>query len=530
MSPDLEAVLAHISTQLDELEARPESELTDEEKQQKADLEAEKKQVEDLQARSEKPAETEVERLRRELRERTQRDTAKAIATEITSRIREEQESESKQLAEMVRSEVSGMMGGDVEDVVRSVMKSMRGGSRFAGQGAKEDFVDHIAGGGDYKALDPAGHTRVDHKGAQTECKEIWESKSIGRFFSIVSRAQRSDMFLSEGEKQFVHEIVAGRGRRLDGKVATALAEATDSAGGFMVPQEWMPDILGLLRAATTVRRAGPRIVPFNKQMNQTSISSGATASYTAENATIAASNQVFAEAPLLTPKNLTGLVPVSNYLLADAAAAEELVRADLAEVMALREDLAFLRGTGSGGEPLGLRNKSGITLNPIAVPANGFQPTIANLRQIRATFRNLNSGAVRLAWFFHPGFLNYLETRTDTTGRFLLESNLLGINDDGTSGVIDGVPFYTSTQIPNNLTVGTSTNASDVMLVNMAETIVGINQELEIAVSSEASWNDGSSWNSAFQQNQTLFRAVIRHDIAHRRPQQIVVQTGVLI
>ena len=38
----------------------------------------------------------------------------------------------------------------------------------------------------------------------------------------------------------------------------------------------------------------------------------------------------------------------------------------DLVEVIALKEDIEFLRGTGSGGGPLGLRNKVGITLDPI--------------------------------------------------------------------------------------------------------------------------------------------------------------------
>src|SRR5207253_43222 len=110
---------------------------------------------------------------------------------------------------------------------------------------------------------------------------------------------------------------------------------------------------------------------------------------------------------------NLTGLVPVSNYLLADAPQAEAFVRADLVEVMALREDLAFLRGTGSGGEPTGFRNMSGITLNPISLTGapNGFQITLGQTRRIKAVYRSLNARAVRLVWFFNPSVITYLET-----------------------------------------------------------------------------------------------------------------------
>jgi HK97 family phage major capsid protein len=366
---------------------------------------------------------------------------------------------------------------------------------------------------------------KVSNSRAEDEAKEILESKSLGRYMGILTRAHRGEMYLSEGEKAFMHQMVQRKAAQIP------LAEMTDAAGGFLVPQEWMDDILGLLRASAVVRLAGPRIIPFNKQMNQTSIVTGATAGYTAESSRITPAGMEFGEAVLLTPKNLTALVPISNYLLADAAGADAIVRQELVTIIALAEDFNFLRGTGAGGAPTGLLNISGHTNNPITVPTNGFQPSVADLRKIRAQFRNLNSGAVRLAWFFHSAFLAYLETLTDADGRFLLDSALLQLNDDGISGVIDGTPFFLSNQIPINLTQGSSTNATDLTLVNMDELIVGMNQDLELAVSTEAAWSpDGSTWNSAFQQNQTLFRAVIRHDINHRRPNQIMIQHGVLV
>jgi HK97 family phage major capsid protein len=310
-----------------------------------------------------------------------------------------------------------------------------------------------------------------------------------------------------------------------------ALAEGTPSAGGVLVPREYMDDLLGLLREQAVVRRANPRSQRFQKEMYQTSVSTGATAFYTQENAQIPISEESFAEAPLLTPKNLTALVPASNYLLRDAAEAEDFVRADLAEVLALREDLAFLRGTGTLGEPRGFRNIVGITLDPLAPGASGIQLSLANIRRIRAVFRSQNAGAVRPTWFFNPEFLTYLETLEEMsggspTGRTLLDAETITYNDEGmTSGRFDGVPFFSTTQLPNGTTGGNPT--TELYLVNMAETILGENQELEIDLSREASYWDGAAWVSAFQNNQTLFRAVMRHDIAHRRPSQIIVQTG---
>ncbi len=62
--------------------------------------------------------------------------------------------------------------------------------------------------------------------------------------------------------------------------------------------------------------RLGPRTVDVKKLLSVLSMSSGATAYYTAENAAIPVSEPTFAEGALLAPKELTALVPVSNRLL----------------------------------------------------------------------------------------------------------------------------------------------------------------------------------------------------------------------
>lgn len=520
---DLAQLIEHLSSQIEELNEKAEKEgLSEEETTKKAELEAKKIEAEKT---AEKDDDDEVEALRAELSERKRRDAARKLAEEIVAKKKEEDERESEAMTELVREEVAKMLGGnDLAGVVESVLKATRGGSRWLGDGAAEELVDHVAKGGEVTTVDKPNIT-VSGDRAKAEAKDILESKSMGRYMGILARAQRGEMYLSDGEKEFMSQQLQRKAAQIP------LAEMTDIAGGFLVPQEWMDDILGLLRASAVVRLAGPRIIPFNKQMNQTSIVTGATAGYTAESSRITPAGMEFGEAVLLTPKNLTALVPISNYLLADAAGADAIVRQELVTIIALAEDFNFLRGDGSGGAPIGLLNISNITEDPITPASNGFEPSIADLRMIRAQFRNLNAGAVRLAWFFHSAFLAYLETLTDSDGRFLLDSALLQLNGDGISGTLDGTPFYLSNQIPINLTQGSSTNATDLTLVNMDELIVGMNQDLELAVSSEAAWSsDGSTWNSAFQQNQTLFRAVIRHDINHRRPNQVMVQHGVLV
>jgi HK97 family phage major capsid protein len=483
------------------------------------------KQTATLEGR--KADESELARLRREARERTEQEKAASIVEGVKAAVVQDIEAEQQRVEtyvhELLKKELGG---GGMDDVVSRVLANHRTPSRFAGEGADLEHVKGLAEGGRTDDRNPAGQRRTIEVAASKECEAIVEGKNLVHFMSIIARKTRN-LPLSDGEGQFLNMVHKA-----------ALAEGTDASGGYLVLPQWMPDILAILRAQAVVRRANPRIVPFNKQMNQTSLATGSTAYYTPENANIPTSDLTFAQQAILTPHNLTAMVAVSNYLLNDAPAAEAFVRDDITQVIALREDLAFIQGAGTGGEPLGLKNKAGVTSNPVAPGANGFQATLSNLRTIRNQARLFNlNGAGRFVWFFHPAFVSYLETLQvqyagSPSGQFLADANILRYDENTNSGVIDGVPFFTTTQIPINITTGTSTNTTYLLYTNIAETIVGENQQLTFDVSSEASYtpDGGTTWINAFQTNQTLFRAVLRHDITHRRPNQIVVQNGVII
>jgi len=136
--------------------------------------------------------------------------------------------------------------------------------------------------------------------------------------------------------------------------MAKALAEGTPGAGGYLVESEVADEVLRLLRARSAVMQLGPTVVSVKKELLVTSIASGTSAFWVAENAAIPPSEPTFSQTPVLRPKELAALPAVSNRLLRDAAEVpdiEEVLRSDLAEVLALRADLAFLQGTG-GAEP----------------------------------------------------------------------------------------------------------------------------------------------------------------------------------
>jgi HK97 family phage major capsid protein len=361
--------------------------------------------------------------------------------------------------------------------------EQQRPGSRFAGSAAAPSFVEMIAAGETVKTVSPPAK----------------DSPTTGIAHWMATKA---------------------------------LAEGSGASGGFLVPIQYASDVLTMLRARSAVMRLNPTIVPVEKELDITSLSTGASAAYVAENARIPVTEQTFAQSVLLRPRDLAALVPVSNRLLRDAASnpsVERIIRDDLAEVIALRADLAFLRGTGAAGEPLGIRNTAGMTPAP-NLGVNGGTPSYDSLKDVVAAIRAQNAPFDNPGWIFHPRLLNTLEKVKDASGRYLAETNLLTFDATGGGGTLLGYPFRTSSQIPINLTTGSSTDTTEVFYSSdWSEAWIGEEIALRLEVSGEASYStDGTTWNSAFQQQQTLFRAVTCHDIGLRRPNLFSVMQGV--
>jgi HK97 family phage major capsid protein len=262
------------------------------------------------------------------------------------------------------------------------------------------------------------------------------------------------------------------------------------------------------------------------------SLASGAAAAYTAENARLPVAEETFSQEVILRPKDLGVVVPISNRLLRDAAQnpdVEQLIREDLAEVMALRADLAFIEGPTGGAGPTGIINSGGLTNAP-DLGANGRTPTFDDLKATVAALRAANAPFRSPGWVFNPRLISTLETIKDDVGRYLADTNLLTFDATGQGGTLLGYRFRTSGQIPITKTTGTSNDTSYVIFSSDWDTCwIGENQALEIDVSDSAPYStDGTTWNSAWQQRQHVFRALASHDIGLVRPSFFTVLDGV--
>jgi HK97 family phage major capsid protein len=325
--------------------------------------------------------------------------------------------------------------------------------------------------------------------------------------------------------------------------VTKALVTGTGSAGGFIVPPDYMNEIIELLRAQAVVRAAGPRNIPMPRgTMTLPGQASAATASYAGEAQAISSSQQTLNDI-VASFKKLTALVPVSNDMMRYAdPAIDAFVRDDLVKVIALAEDYAFMFGVGTAYQPRGFLsfangfasgnggNAGNYLTGANSTAASGGNFITSNATYTLATVASELGGLVnkldtanvpdiKRCWFMHPRSWNYLNNVQNSLGVYVYRDEL-------SKGTLLGYPYKKSTQIPINIQNPSGVaGTSFVMLVEMTEAIVLDSMQLELSVSLEGTYIDTQgTTQSAFQKDLTLIRAVAEHDFHIRHDASVAV------
>lgn len=304
--------------------------------------------------------------------------------------------------------------------------------------------------------------------------------------------------------------------------IQKALGAGDFDAGGFLVPQMFVNEIIELLRARSVVRAAGARSVPMpGGSLTLPKQTSGAAAIYEGENQGGGAVTQPGGGQIVLTSKKLKAIVPVSNDFLQFSAgdSADEFIRDDLVAALATREDQAFLRDDGSENKPKGMRFWA-VAGNIIASQGTTLAFIRADVNDLVSALENADVRMIRPTWFMSPRSKNFLMFEVvDADGRQVFESQL-------SAGQWQGFPVFVTNNLPNNL--GGGSDESEVYLVDMADAIIGDVSDLSIVADSSAAYTESGSLVSAFERDQTVMRAISKHDFAMRHDQSIGVKTGV--
>lgn len=296
-----------------------------------------------------------------------------------------------------------------------------------------------------------------------------------------------------------------------------AMSQGNATAGGYIVPSQYVAEIIEMLRANTIVMKLGASVLNdlYGSPIELPKQLSGATAYWVDENADITPSDLGFGQLSL-QPKQVAAMVKLSNRLLKlSNPSAEALVRNDIALTMALAIDLAALRGSGVGAEPLGLANTPGIlTYNARGAGNDGVRFTFDHAQAMEGKLEDANALRGKLAYAMNPKVKRLLKSQKiaqysgQTDGEYVVG---LPMSDAKLADAL-GYGFSSTTQIPANLTVGAKSDCSEVYFGNWSELIIGQWGGMEIMASTEA--------GDSFQKNQTWVRIIQEVDCGLRHSQ----------
>jgi HK97 family phage major capsid protein len=291
--------------------------------------------------------------------------------------------------------------------------------------------------------------------------------------------------------------------------VRNALSVGTDSSGGFTVPTTLMPGILQALAPASSLMQAGAGIVPLEegaKSYTYAGIDALPTAAWRLEAGNVPESDPTF-RAVVGAPKSLSFRFKLSRELLADGRNLTEALNVAIGQAFAAAMDRAGLLGTGTNPEPRGLLNTAGV--QAVANGTNGASlatTRFANFFTATQAIMQAN-GPMPSAAIMAPRSRVVLAGQLDTTGQPLMVPPML-----------QPMQMIVTSQIPVNLTVGTSTDCSLMFLGSFENLVFLLREAPSVQVLNELHAATG----------EIGFAAHARVDVAVLRPSVFALVTGV--
>ena len=339
------------------------------------------------------------------------------------------------------------------------------------------------------------------------------EKIGFGKIISTLAKSKGDSYRARQVAKEMGDEVLKG-----------AMNEESFTAGGAFVVDEFRGgEMIDLLRNASVVRQAKPRIIPLGTSgvVSIPKVTHG-TSAYFAGELDNAETTEMETGTLTLTAKKMTAVVPVSNELLKDSSISmEQQIMSDLAAAFATKEDITMLRGAGGENSFKGLRHLA--NANNILSVTDATDPsaadTIADLYRMLTRMKENNIPGARLIFFFNPRTEAYLKQLRDSTGGFLFA------NEMNSSNKILGVSYLVSNNMPSNL--GGGSDETEIILADMNEVILATKEEIEITVVPYGAYYDGSSVVSGISQDSTVIVARERLDFNVRRDLAVVVMTG---
>lgn len=244
-----------------------------------------------------------------------------------------------------------------------------------------------------------------------------------------------------------------------------ALAEGTDSAGGYTVPDILSARLIDRLRSASVVFRAGAQTVPLQSDVSYVAkVATDPVPAWRSENAAVNESDPTFARVTF-TARSLAVLVKVSRELLEDSLNMETALPDLLSVALAQELDRVALLGTGTAPEPRGVANFASLTSSGVTgAELKGYAPLI----KARTALRTANSDAT--AFIMSPRDEGQLAGLTATDGQPISLPPALA-----------NTPMLTTSKIPVDL--GTDTDESVILAGDWRRLMIGMRSVIRVEI-----------------------------------------------
>ena len=304
-----------------------------------------------------------------------------------------------------------------------------------------------------------------------------------------------------------------------------ALSATAPVDGDYLVPEVYADEIIELLYPSTVIYDLGARRLGMNNgNLNIPKLKTGSRAMFTGENRKIPKSAPKFGNLRLAS-KKLTALIPMSNDLLRSTNFDNDvIVGQDVTKQMALGVDWGAIQGTGGEFQPLGIFNNKGVQNIDVATIGTSYAGTDGVLTAmfpnyiVAAVLKN-NVYADALGFVFNTSVEQFFKSLRDSVGGFIFADEM---NKQHT---LAGYPYRTTNLIE------TVNGKTKMAFGNWNDLIIGEQGALEIETSREGAWtDDAGNLVSAFENDQTLIRAIDNVDVGLRHDESFVVATGIAV
>lgn len=368
--------------------------------------------------------------------------------------------------------------------------------------------------------LDAEANINLGHLGAAGP--DQWRNPSTGAIVPVAYAkrgkisAQLQDAFSvgknsESGERPSLTDFMRGvAGIKVTESIRNSLTEGTDSQGGYMLPAFLQGQMLDALAPVSALLTAGAGVSVLDqgaKSYRLAAMNTIPTAAWRAESGAVATSDPAFRSVDLI-PRSLAFQFKVSRELLADASNLEQALFNVIAKAFAKELDRAGLRGSGTPPEIRGVLNTSGIQL--VTNGANGaslntaiwYANFITALQSILEADGPMPTGAIMA-----PRSLATLAGLLDTTNQPRRKPT-----------VLENWNFVATSQIPKTLTVGTSSDCSEIYIADFSTVCFFMREAVSIRKLIELYAGTG----------EVGFVCHVRCDLGVLYPAAIAVATGV--